>query len=51
MRVVGIIGLSLAAQVQTVIESEISPASVRDANVNAQLNNLTNDHYECGRTA
>lgn len=51
MRVVGTIGLSLAAQIQIVIESEISPASVSDANVNAQLNNLTNEHYECGRTA
>lgn len=48
---VGTIGLSLAAQVQTVIGSEISSAAVRDANANAELNHLTNAHYECGRTA
>lgn len=48
---VGTIGLSIAPYVQQVVGSEIIPEAVHDANLNAQVNHLTNAHYQLGTTA
>ena len=45
---IGTIGLSLAARVKQVLGMETIPAAVADANANAELNGITNAHYECG---
>ncbi|WP_194946736.1 23S rRNA (uracil(1939)-C(5))-methyltransferase RlmD [Bombilactobacillus apium] len=47
---VGTIGISLAHQVQQVLGSEIIPEAVADANLNVQLNQLSNINYELGAT-
>lgn len=45
---IGTIGLSLASRVKEVLGMEIIPEAVADANANAQLNGITNAHYEVG---
>lgn len=45
---VGTIGLSLAHLAQSVRGMETIPAAVADANANAELNHITNAHYEVG---
>lgn len=45
---IGTIGLSLASRVKKVLGMEIIPEAVADANANAQLNGITNAHYEVG---
>ena len=46
---IGTIGLALAARVKAVRGMEIIPEAVADANANAQLNGISNAHYEVGK--
>ncbi len=43
----GTIGLSMANKVKSLIGVEIIPEAIEDANVNAQLNNITNARFIC----
>ncbi|XP_077317834.1 tRNA (uracil-5-)-methyltransferase homolog A isoform X3 [Lithobates pipiens] len=45
----GTIGLSLAQRVKKVIGIELSQEAIADAKANAQLNNLTNVEFRCGK--
>ncbi len=45
---VGTIGLSLASRVKQVYGMETIPEAVTDANANAELNGISNAHYEVG---
>uniref|UniRef100_A0A8B9FKE6 tRNA (uracil(54)-C(5))-methyltransferase n=1 Tax=Amazona collaria TaxID=241587 RepID=A0A8B9FKE6_9PSIT len=45
----GTIGISLAKQVKKVIGIELCQEAVQDAKVNAQINELTNIEFHCGK--
>ena len=45
---IGTIGIGMADKVAQVYGMEVIPAAVENAKVNAQLNDLTNTHYEVG---
>ena len=47
----GTIGLSMAHQAKDIIGVEIVDAAVRDANINAKENNITNARFICGDAA
>ena len=47
----GTIGLSMAQKAKSIIGVEIVDAAVRDANINAKENNVTNSRFICGDAA
>lgn len=47
----GTIGLSMAKKAKKIIGVEIIPDAVKDAKINAQINNITNAEFICGDAA